>query len=75
MSWFGHVHRATNERVVKKLHEWKPICTRLAGIPKIIWENDIKDDLRPMKINIWTECMQVRVKCKEAVEKAKTFNQ
>jgi len=49
--------------------------TRLAGTPNIIWENDIKDDLRPMKINNWTKCIQVRVKFKEVVEKAKTFNQ
>jgi hypothetical protein len=30
---------------------WKPITTRLAGRPKIRWENDIKEDLRIMKIN------------------------
>jgi hypothetical protein len=39
----------------------------LAGRPKIRWENDIKD-LRTMKINIWTRCVQDRVKWKEVVE-------
>jgi hypothetical protein len=47
----------------------------LAGRPKIIWENAIKDDLRPMKINNWIKCIQGPVKWKEAVEKAKTLNQ
>jgi hypothetical protein len=75
MSWFGHIHRVTKERMVKKLYEWKQISTRLAGRPKIIWEKDIKDYLRPMKINNGTKCIQVWVKWKEAFEKAKTFNQ
>ena len=30
-----------------------------------MWENDIKEDLRIMKINDWTKCIQVRVKWKE----------
>jgi hypothetical protein len=65
----------TCERIVKKLHEWKPISTRLAGTPKIIGENDIKDDLRHTKVNNWTKCIQIRVKCKEVVEKGKIVNQ
>jgi len=34
-----------------KNHEWKLISTGLAGIPKIRWENDTKENLRIMKIN------------------------
>jgi hypothetical protein len=34
-----------NDRVVKKLYSAN-IPTRLAGRPKIRWENDIKEDLR-----------------------------
>jgi len=48
--------------MVQKLYEWKPISTRLAGRPKVRWENDIKEDLRIMKINNWTKCIQDRVK-------------
>jgi len=47
----------TNDRMVKKLYEWKPICTRSAGRPKVGWENDIKD-LSIIKINNWTICIQ-----------------
>jgi hypothetical protein len=46
---------------------------KLGGKIKIRWENDIKEDLRIMKINNWTECIQDRVKWKEIVEKAKSF--
>jgi hypothetical protein len=51
-----------NDGVVKKLYEWKPISTRLAARPKIKWENDITGDLRTLKINNWTKCIQDRVK-------------
>jgi len=47
----------------------------LAGRPEIRWENDIREDLRIVKINNWTKCIQDRVKRKEESEKAKTFKQ
>ena len=77
MSWFGHVDRMTNDRMVKKLrvYYWKPISRRLAGIPEIRWDNDIIGDLRIMGINISTKCTQDRVKWKEMVEKARTLKQ
>jgi hypothetical protein len=56
----------TNDRMVKILYNWEPICTRFAGRPKFVWENDIKEDLRIMEINNWTKCIQVRVKWKES---------
>jgi len=57
-----------DDRMVKKLCQWKPICTSFAGRPNIVWENDIKENLRIIKINNWTECIQVRVKWKERPE-------
>jgi hypothetical protein len=47
----------TNDRIVKKLYEWKPISIRLAGRTKMRWENT-KEGLRIMKISNWTKCMQ-----------------
>ena len=38
LSWGGHVHRMTNDWMVKKLYKWKLISTSLAGRPKIRWE-------------------------------------
>jgi hypothetical protein len=49
-----------------------PMSTRLAGRPKIRWENDTKEGLRIMKIN--RQCIQDWVKWKAVVEKAKTFS-
>jgi len=57
LRWFGLVHQMANDKMVKKLCEWKLIRTRLAGRPKVGWKNDIKD-LRIIKINNWTKCIQ-----------------
>jgi hypothetical protein len=61
--------------MVTKLCHWKPIYTIFSGRQKIMWENDIKEDLRIMKINNWKKCIQVRVKWTDVIEKAKTFKQ
>jgi hypothetical protein len=47
----------TTDRMAKKLYEWKPIFRGLSGRPKTRWENDIKEDLRIVKINNWTKCI------------------
>ena len=59
LSWGGHVHQITNDRMVKKLYEWKLISTSSEGRPKIRWENDIKEDLRIMKINNWENASRI----------------
>lgn len=61
--------------MIQNLYEWQPVSTTLAGRPIIRWENDIKEDLRVMKINNWTECIQGHVKWKEVDEEDKTFKQ
>jgi hypothetical protein len=30
--------------MAKKLYDWQPISTRLAGRPESRWENDIKEE-------------------------------
>jgi hypothetical protein len=50
-----------NDGMAAKLYQRKPISSRLTGKPKIRWENDIKEDLRTMKINNWTKCVQDQV--------------
>jgi hypothetical protein len=42
---------------------------------KIRWENDIKEDIRIMKINNSTKCIQKRDKWEEVFEKIETFRQ
>jgi len=74
LSWFGHLHRMSEERMVKKVCKWKPMLTRPLGRPKNRWEDDIRNDMKKLKIKNWTSCIQDRSNCKLCVEKAKTFN-
>jgi hypothetical protein len=45
----------------KKLCEWKPIYTGLAGRQKTEWGNDLHGDLRIMKINIWKNASKLEL--------------
>jgi hypothetical protein len=72
LSWFGHINRMPETNVVKKIYKWKPLTGRPAGRPKSRWEDDIRSDMRRMKIK-WTEHVQDRPKCKVIAEKAKTL--
>jgi hypothetical protein len=75
LSWFGHVQRIPDTRIVKKIFNWKPLTKRSQGRPKYRWEDDnITQHICQMKIKNWIACVQDRGKWKEVVEKAKTFN-
>jgi len=63
LSWFGHLHRMLEERMVKKkVYKWKPMLTRPLGRPKNRWEDDIRNDMKKLKIKNWTSCIQDRSK-------------
>jgi hypothetical protein len=61
------------ERMVKKVYECKPMLIQPLGRPKNRWEDDIRNDVKKLKIKNWTSCIQDRNKWKSYVEKAKTF--
>ena len=74
LSCFGHLHRTPEDRMVKKkVYKWKPMLTRPLGRPKNRWEDDIRKDIKKLKITNWTSYIQDRNKWKLYVEKAKTF--
>jgi hypothetical protein len=73
LSWFGHLHRIPEEKMVKKVYKWKPMLTRQLGRLKNIWENGIRNYVKKLKIKNWTSYIQDRNKWKLYVEKAKTF--
>jgi hypothetical protein len=71
--WFGHLHRMLEERMVKIEYRWKPMLTRPLERPKNRWEDDIINDMKKLKIENWTSCIQDRNKWKLYYETAKTF--
>jgi hypothetical protein len=74
LSWFGHVQRMSDNRMVKKIYKWKAITTRLQRRPKSRWDDNIRRDICKTKIKNWTVCVQDRGKWRDVVEKANTFN-
>jgi len=73
LSWFGYLHRMPEERMVEKVHKWKPMSIRPQGRPKNRWQDDIRNDMKKLKIKNWISCIQDRNKWKSYAEKAKTF--
>jgi hypothetical protein len=48
---------------------------RPVGRPKNRWEDDIRNDIKKLKIKNWTNCIQDRKNWKLYVERAKTFKE
>ena len=50
------------------------MLTRPLGRPKSSWEDDIRKDMKKLKVKNWISCIQDRNNLKLYVEKDKTFN-
>ena len=59
--------------MVKKIYKWNPFTRRPEGRPKSRLEDDVRNDLKKMKLIKWAGQVQVRLKWKDIVEKAKTL--
>jgi hypothetical protein len=62
--------RRTN---VKSLYSWKPLCARPVDRPRTRWEDNIKADIKKMKVPEWKIPVQDRTKWKGVVQKTKTL--
>ena len=63
----------TESSVVKKIYKWQPFTNRPVGRPNYGWEDDVKNDLKKLKVVKWSDLVQDRHKWQETVEKAKTL--
>jgi hypothetical protein len=59
---------------VKKIYKWKPFTRKPVGSPKSQWEDEVRNDLKKMKLIKWVEQVQHHLKWKDIVEKAKTVS-
>ena len=59
--------------MVKRVYKWKPMLRRPLCRPKNRWEDDIRNDMKKLKIKNCTNCIQDRNDWKLYVEKARTF--
>jgi len=61
--------------IMKRIHLCKPFRGRPAGRPKSRWHDEVRKDLKKMKLVKWAEQVQDRSKRKAIVEKAKTLSE
>ena len=73
LRWFGHLQRMPDKRIVKKVYKRKPMLTRPLGRPKNRREDDIRNDIKKLKLNNWTNRIKDRNKWKLYVERGKMF--
>jgi len=59
--------------IIKRINKWKPLTGRPVGKSKSLWEDDVRNDLKKMKLIKCAEQVQDRLKWKDIVEKAKTL--
>ena len=50
LNWLGHVERMSEGDIVQKIKRWKPMSKRPTGRPKILWEDDVLEDIRIMNV-------------------------
>ena len=58
--------------IVREIYKWKPSTSGPVGRLKCRWEDDVRNDLRKVKLIKWTEQVWERLKWKDIVERAKT---
>jgi hypothetical protein len=66
------MERMPNEREVTRICKWKPLASRPKGRPKNSWEDDVRMDLRKMKIKNWKKIILDRNLRRTIVERTKT---
>ena len=71
LSWFGHTNRMPETSIVKRIHKRKPFT----GRPKSRWDDDVRNDLKKMKLVKWAEQVQNRSKWKAIFKKVKTLSE
>jgi len=60
---------------VERIHKWKTFTGRPAGRPNFRWDDDVRNDLKKMKLVKWAEQVQDCCKWKAIVKKAKTLSE
>jgi hypothetical protein len=70
LRWFGHIQRMEDDRMVKKLTNWKSFGKRPVGRSKNRWIDGV--DMEELKVKNWNELTTNRKEWNKLVEKAKT---
>ena len=72
IKWLGHIQRMDQARPTRKLLDLKPMGTRPVGRTRQRWQEDVKEDLKKLKVKNWKETAKNRRTWRDLTEKAKT---
>jgi hypothetical protein len=61
LRWFEHINRMPEISIIKQIYKWKPFTSRSVGRPKSRWEDDVRNDLKKIKLIKWTEQVSPRL--------------
>jgi hypothetical protein len=74
IKWLGHIQRMDQARQTWNVLDWKPMGTRPVGRPRQRWQEDVKEDLKKLKVKNWKETAKDRRTWRDLAEKAKPHN-
>ena len=69
--WLVHIQRMDEARPTLKLLDWRPTGTSPVGRPRQRWQEDVKEDLKKLKVKNWKETAKGRRTWRDLAEKAK----
>jgi hypothetical protein len=50
LSWSGHINRLPETSILRKIYQWKPFTSRPVERLNSSWEDDVRNDLKKMKL-------------------------
>jgi hypothetical protein len=71
VDWLGHVERMGANRIPRKILYEKIYTKRVTGRPKMRWFDDVREDLRILKVKDWRPTAMDRDAWKLLVQEAK----
>jgi hypothetical protein len=60
IKWLGHIQRMDQARPSRQLLDWEPMRIRPVGRPRQRWQDDVKEDLKKLKVKNWKEAAKDR---------------
>jgi hypothetical protein len=73
LSWLGHIERMQGTRMVKAIYCWKSMSRRPIGRPKTCRVDDVRKNIKKLKVPNWKNFTQDRGRWWKLVEKTKTL--
>ena len=74
IAWLGHVMRMDENRIPKRILEWKLTGRRIRGRPRKRWVEDIEEDIQTLGIRGLRKLSKERTEWRRITEKAKTHS-